>query len=165
LLVFIVIPWSKLLVNTFCSSLGSTLLFIKSTTIHPLYLWVIKRTTHIYVHACLSSVMLCVYFYFYRKWPMTACSRPLRTRIKLGWLPVFSSSFNWISVTKPLLHPFSKILLLNWVCHMCALLGVYLVFELNATMKIYLQRHIHMFATIDTYFKNGESNFCLSWFM
>src|SRR5215212_10967702 len=28
--------------NTFCSSLGSTLLFIESTTIHPLYLWVIK---------------------------------------------------------------------------------------------------------------------------
>ncbi|KAK1605687.1 hypothetical protein QYE76_029360 [Lolium multiflorum] len=34
-------PSSKLLVNTFCSSLGSTLLFIESTTIHPLYLWVI----------------------------------------------------------------------------------------------------------------------------
>jgi hypothetical protein len=27
--------------HTFCSSLGSTLLFIESTTIHPLYLWVI----------------------------------------------------------------------------------------------------------------------------
>ncbi|KAK1682851.1 hypothetical protein QYE76_043699, partial [Lolium multiflorum] len=35
-------PSSKLLVNTFCSSLGSTLLFIESITIHPLYLWVIK---------------------------------------------------------------------------------------------------------------------------
>ena len=34
-------PWLKLLVNTFCSSLGSTLLFIESTAIHPLYLWVI----------------------------------------------------------------------------------------------------------------------------
>jgi hypothetical protein len=33
---------SKLLVNTFCSLLGSTLLFIESTMIHPLYLWVIK---------------------------------------------------------------------------------------------------------------------------
>jgi hypothetical protein len=32
----------KPLVNTFCFSLGSTLLFIESTTIHPLYLWVIK---------------------------------------------------------------------------------------------------------------------------
>jgi hypothetical protein len=32
----------KPLVNTLCSSLGSTLLFIESTTIHPLYLWVIK---------------------------------------------------------------------------------------------------------------------------
>jgi hypothetical protein len=32
----------KPLVNTFCSSLGSTLLFIESTTIHPLYLWVIR---------------------------------------------------------------------------------------------------------------------------
>jgi hypothetical protein len=43
LLVFTVNPWSKPLVNTFCSSLGSTLLFIESTTIHPLYLWVISR--------------------------------------------------------------------------------------------------------------------------
>jgi hypothetical protein len=33
----------KPLINTFCSSLGSTLLFIESTTIHPLYLWVIRR--------------------------------------------------------------------------------------------------------------------------
>jgi hypothetical protein len=33
----------KPLVNTFCSSLGLTLLFIESTTIHPLYLWVINR--------------------------------------------------------------------------------------------------------------------------
>jgi hypothetical protein len=37
LLVFTVKPWSKPLVNTFCSSLGSTLLFIKSTTIHPIF--------------------------------------------------------------------------------------------------------------------------------
>jgi hypothetical protein len=37
LLVFTVIPWSKLLVNAFCSSLGSTLLFIESTTIRPWY--------------------------------------------------------------------------------------------------------------------------------
>ncbi|KAK1665971.1 hypothetical protein QYE76_054130 [Lolium multiflorum] len=29
--------------NTFCSSLGSTFLLIKDTTIHPLYLWVIKE--------------------------------------------------------------------------------------------------------------------------
>jgi hypothetical protein len=42
LLVFTVNPWSKLLVNTFCSLLGSTLLFIESSTIHPLYLWVIR---------------------------------------------------------------------------------------------------------------------------
>jgi hypothetical protein len=42
LLVFTVISWLKLLINTFCSSLGSTLLFIESTTIHPLYLWVIN---------------------------------------------------------------------------------------------------------------------------
>lgn len=42
LLVFTVNPWSKLLVNTFCSSLGLTLLFIESNTIHPLYLWVIR---------------------------------------------------------------------------------------------------------------------------
>jgi hypothetical protein len=41
LLVFTVNPWSKPLVNTFCSSLDLTLLFIESTTIHPLYLWVI----------------------------------------------------------------------------------------------------------------------------
>jgi hypothetical protein len=44
LLIFTVKPWSKPLVNTFCSSLGSTLLFIESTTIHPLYLWVINDT-------------------------------------------------------------------------------------------------------------------------
>src|SRR3954470_8048054 len=43
LLVFTLNPSSKLLVNTFCSSLGSTLLFIGSTAIHPLYLWVINR--------------------------------------------------------------------------------------------------------------------------
>jgi hypothetical protein len=43
LLVFTVISWSKLLVNTFYSSLGSTLLFIESTMIHPLYLWVINQ--------------------------------------------------------------------------------------------------------------------------
>jgi hypothetical protein len=43
LLVFTANPWSKLLVNTFCFSLGSTLLFIESTTIHPVYLWVITR--------------------------------------------------------------------------------------------------------------------------
>jgi hypothetical protein len=42
LLVFTVKPWSKPLINTFCSSLDLTLLFIESTTIHPLYLWVIK---------------------------------------------------------------------------------------------------------------------------
>jgi hypothetical protein len=41
LLVFIVNPWSKLFINTLCSSLGLTLLFIESTTLHPLYLWVI----------------------------------------------------------------------------------------------------------------------------
>ncbi|KAK1683103.1 hypothetical protein QYE76_043951 [Lolium multiflorum] len=34
-------PSSKLLVNTFCSSLGSTFLLIEDTTIYPLYLWVI----------------------------------------------------------------------------------------------------------------------------
>ena len=32
----------KLHINSFCSSLGSTLLLIKRTTIDPLYLWVIK---------------------------------------------------------------------------------------------------------------------------
>jgi hypothetical protein len=35
LLVFTVNSWSNPLVNTFCSLLGSTLLFIESTTIHP----------------------------------------------------------------------------------------------------------------------------------
>ena len=39
-------PSSKLLVNTFCSSLGSTLLFVESTTIHRQYLWVITRRTN-----------------------------------------------------------------------------------------------------------------------
>jgi hypothetical protein len=45
LLVFTVNSWSKALINTFCSSLGSTLLFIESTTTHPLYLWVISAPT------------------------------------------------------------------------------------------------------------------------
>src|SRR3954471_8916939 len=31
------------LVNTFCSSLGSTILLIEKTTIDPLHLWVIKK--------------------------------------------------------------------------------------------------------------------------
>ena len=35
-------PCANLQARTFCSSLGSTLLFIESTTIDPLYLWVIK---------------------------------------------------------------------------------------------------------------------------
>ena len=38
-----VIPCPKSLVNTFCSSLGSTLLLIKNTTIDPLHLWVIMH--------------------------------------------------------------------------------------------------------------------------
>ena len=36
------IPCCKPLIISFCSSLGSTLLLIKRTTIDPLYLWVIK---------------------------------------------------------------------------------------------------------------------------
>ena len=36
------IPYWKLLIISFCSSLGSTLLLIERTTIDPLYLWVIK---------------------------------------------------------------------------------------------------------------------------
>src|SRR3954471_18812679 len=43
LLVFASFPYPKSLVNTFCSSLGSTLLLIKNTTIDPLHLWVIKK--------------------------------------------------------------------------------------------------------------------------
>ena len=42
LLVLAVKPCWNPLVNTFCSSLGSTLLLIERTTIDPLYLWVIK---------------------------------------------------------------------------------------------------------------------------
>src|ERR1044072_6453485 len=42
LLVFAAFPYPESLVNTFCSSLGSTLLLIKNTTIDPLHLWVIK---------------------------------------------------------------------------------------------------------------------------
>ena len=38
---FAVKPRTNLQVNTFCSLLGSTLLFIESTMIDPLYLWVI----------------------------------------------------------------------------------------------------------------------------
>src|SRR3954466_11056930 len=40
--VLAVIPISRSL-NTFCSSLGSTLLLIKKATIDPLHLWVIKN--------------------------------------------------------------------------------------------------------------------------
>jgi hypothetical protein len=58
LLVFTVIPWSKLLINTFCSSLGSTLLFIESTTIHPLYLWVIKLVQCCYLDSTRIMCML-----------------------------------------------------------------------------------------------------------
>src|SRR3954471_24700573 len=36
-------PYPKSLVNTFCSSLGSTVLLIENTTIYPLHLWVIKK--------------------------------------------------------------------------------------------------------------------------
>ena len=42
LLVFTVKPCTNLQANTFCYSLGSTLLFIESTTIDLLYLWVIR---------------------------------------------------------------------------------------------------------------------------
>src|SRR3954468_13654095 len=39
--VLAVIPISRSLVNTFCSSLGSTILLIKKVAIDPLHLWVI----------------------------------------------------------------------------------------------------------------------------
>jgi hypothetical protein len=59
LLVFTVKPWLKPLINTFCSSLDSTLLFIESTTIHPLYLWVISahQLSHT-MEECLFSFFL-----------------------------------------------------------------------------------------------------------
>ena len=41
--VFAAFPYPKSLVNTFFSSLGSTLLLIENTTIDPLHLWVIKK--------------------------------------------------------------------------------------------------------------------------
>src|SRR3954468_8521817 len=41
--VFAAFPYPESLVNTFCSSLGSTLLLIENTTIDPLHLWVIKK--------------------------------------------------------------------------------------------------------------------------
>src|SRR3954464_319 len=40
--VFAAFPYPKSLVNTSCSSLGSTLLLIENTTIDPLHLWVLK---------------------------------------------------------------------------------------------------------------------------
>ena len=43
--VFAAFPYPKSLVNTFCSSLGSTLLLIENTTIDPLHLWVIRLAT------------------------------------------------------------------------------------------------------------------------
>src|SRR3954466_12607734 len=41
--VFAAFPYPKSLVNTFCSSLGLTLLLIENTTIDPLHFWVIKK--------------------------------------------------------------------------------------------------------------------------
>src|SRR3954468_24444427 len=43
LAVLVVIPRSRSLVITFCSSLGSTLLLIEKATIDPLHLWVINE--------------------------------------------------------------------------------------------------------------------------
>jgi hypothetical protein len=64
LLVFTVNPWSKLLINIFCSSSGLTLLFIKSTTIHPLYLWVIKLVPIVLgFHGDLQGIWQYVHFW------------------------------------------------------------------------------------------------------
>src|SRR3954466_4775985 len=41
--VFAAFPYPKSLVNTFCSSLDSTLLLIENTMIDALHLWVIKK--------------------------------------------------------------------------------------------------------------------------
>ena len=41
--VFAAFPYPESLVNTFCSSLGSTLLLIENTMIDPLHLWFITR--------------------------------------------------------------------------------------------------------------------------
>ena len=46
--VLAVIPFSRSLVNTLCSSLGSTLLLIKRTAIDPLHLWVINNHSFYY---------------------------------------------------------------------------------------------------------------------
>src|SRR3954471_14271268 len=43
LLVFAAFSYPESLVNTFCSSLGSTLLLIENTMIDLLHLWVIKK--------------------------------------------------------------------------------------------------------------------------
>ena len=40
------LPYWKLLVISFCSLLGSTLLLIKKATIDPIYLWVINNSRH-----------------------------------------------------------------------------------------------------------------------
>src|ERR1043165_7038888 len=54
---FAACPYPKSLVNTFCSSLGSTLLPIEDTTIDPLHLWVIKKH---FLAPLLGSVALLV---------------------------------------------------------------------------------------------------------
>jgi hypothetical protein len=69
LLVFTVIPWSKMLVNTFCSLLASTLLFIESTTIHPLYLWVIgDNLVYWRRRGILFCLLLTMLPFLYFKW-------------------------------------------------------------------------------------------------
>jgi hypothetical protein len=79
LLVFTVIPWSKLLINTFCSSLGSTLLFIESTTIHPLYLWVIRP---LFLHA---KYLLRISFDYYNfEFVPRASNKPAHALAALG---------------------------------------------------------------------------------
>src|SRR5215213_4692485 len=63
--------------NTFCSSLGSTLLFIESTTIHPLYLWVIKT---IFWRRCRGVKLLPPDFGQIRSWAVNEDGLEGRTR-------------------------------------------------------------------------------------
>src|SRR3954464_13161218 len=71
--VFAAFPYPESLVNTFFSSLGSTLLLIENTTIDPLHLWVIKKhflaplpgSVALLVSEVVRKPLLCVCFFYF----------------------------------------------------------------------------------------------------
>src|SRR3954467_14150392 len=59
--VFAAFPYPKSLVNTFCSSLGSTLLLIENTTIDPLHLWFVTRCHARYAWTLTNRISLIIF--------------------------------------------------------------------------------------------------------